>query len=609
MTCQVCGYQSPVPTGRCPRCGAPAAAQPPVPPQPPAPPTPPAAPPQQSWAPEGSWASQPTAPIPTSGGEPTAPLPPYSQGAQAAGVPQFEAPGAAASGAAWGSVPGPDGSWAGAPAASGYAVQPPPTKPKRSRAVVIGIIAAAVVLIAGAGVAGAAWFFGWFGGKTPADVLPANAAIYLRVDINPSMAQKTAALQYFRELPEVSKVVTGGGETDPRKALWNLIVDQSGDTLAGIDYAADIQPWLGDKAGVTLTPRAESAPNNYEPIVAVALQITDEAKARTGLAKVLATGSLKRDITIRDGYAIVTVADDTSQVLSDIAAGTLAQNGDFTADMRALGDTGLASAWLDLSRTYNMAMPVLPTSPASVQVQGRAAMAVRITGDTLELGGVLRGGDPTYTALTASGGGLGELPAGTGVGVNAQGAGKLLLENWDKLQETYGGYWSDLGIEMPDDMAALLGRDFSVAMSSDSMAALAGSDYENPIEIGLISVGDDPGLAQQTAQKLLSSAGAEYPDAVSDDTYTMATTEDYLAALTGGTGARLSSVEKFTKAVPDHAQSVASYYADLEAMKPWFAQYSDEQYRDFLTQLRSTGMSSRTTGSGEASWSFRLIRS
>jgi hypothetical protein len=533
----------------------------------------------------------------------TAPIPTWSAGSQpTAEIPQFEAPGSGdPAAAAWGAAPAADGSWAGAPGATAYAVEPP-TKQKRSRGVVIGIVAAAVVLIAGAGVAGAAWFFGWFGGKTPADVLPGDTALYLRVELNPSMAQKTAALQYFRELPEVAELGVGG-ETDPRKVLWKLIADQSGDALAGIDYDADIQPWLGDKAGISLTPRPENAENSYEPSVAVALQITDETKARAGLAKLIAKGDGKQDV--------ITATEDTSQVLASLVSGTLAQNQDFAGDMRALGDTGLASAWFDLDRTYNMVTPALPTSPASVQVQGRAAMAVRITGDTLELGGVLRGGDPTYTALTPSGNGLGALPAETGVAVNAQGLGKLLQDNWSAIQENYGdmSYWSDMGIEMPDDLAALLGRNFTLAMSADSVRAIASADYESIPDIGLISVGDNAGLAQETARKLLTATGSEFPDAIADDTYTMATSDAYLGILKDSGGARLSGVEKFTKAVPDSAGATGSYYVDLEAMEPWFAQYSDERYRDFLTQLRSTGLASRSTGSGEASWSFRLIRS
>jgi hypothetical protein len=526
----------------------------------------------------------------------------------------------------------PEGSWAGLPVAgepfvaagtaTALLAAPGDRKARRgkgSRRTLLAIALAAVVLVAGAGVAGAAWFFGWFGGKSPADVLPGTAMAYVRVDLNPSMAQKTAMLQFFRDLPEVEDATSGSGtgETDPRKILWDQArrLDYTG-RLDGIRYSSDIEPWLGDKAGLAVVPRggAES------PIVVGAIQVTDAQQAVDGLSALLADSPMALDVTVQDGYAIITNSDDTDIVLDDIEAGTLAQQASFTDTMRALGDTGIASGWADLDAygdwiqaVYNSLSP-LPLPSDYYTSQGQQAAALRFTADTAELAGVSRGANPEFSVTAFKTRGLGDLPADTGVALNLQGGTDLLPAVWDLTEQYFranGGSLDDAlatsGVGK-DDIAALVGRSVTVAMPSPEK--LVPGQSEIP-DIGVVIVGDDPDLAQENVERWLeyqvSNGYLELHDSVDGDTYVVATTRSLQQDL-AEPGERLSGVDKFTKAVPEAGQAGMAAYLDLESLTPLAREYTGD-YQKFVSGLRSVGATTRSTGPGEASFTVRLVRS
>jgi len=513
------------------------------------------------------------------------------------------------------------GAWAASPVAEApvpAATGKAPGRGKGSRRTLLAIALAAVVLVAGGGLAGAAWFFGWFGGKSPADVLPGTAMAYVRVDLNPSMAQKTAMLQFFRDLPEVEDATAGGGgATDPRKILWDQVrrLDYSG-MLDDIRYSSDIEPWLGDKAGLAVVPREGGV-----PIVVGAVQVTDSQKAAEGLARLLEDGPISLDITIRDGYALITNADDTDLVLEDIQAGTLAQQAVFSDPMRALGDTGIASGWADLDAYGEWFRGMLETQGQSGGIygaldeyQGQTAMALRFTADTAELAGVARGTDPELSGSAFKTRGLGDLPAGVGAAMNLQGGADLLPAVWDRLEEFYRANGMSLDDALSgsgmgrDDIASLVGRSLTVAFPSPEELMPGQSDSP---EVGAVVVGDDPDLAQENVERLLedqlSNGYLELHDSVDGDTYVAATSRSLQQDL-AEPGDRLSGVEKFTKAVPDAGQASVAAYLDLESLTPFARDYAEE-YWEFISSLRSAGMTTRVTGSGQASFSARLVRS
>jgi hypothetical protein len=474
-------------------------------------------------------------------------------------------------------------------------------------------------------VAGAAWFFGWFGGKSPADVLPGTAMAYVRVDLNPSMAQKTAMLQFFRDLPEVEDATSGGGtgETDPRKILWDQArrLDYNG-LLDGIRYSSDIEPWLGDKAGLAVVPRGGAE----VPIVVGAVQVTDAQKAVDGLAALLADSPVALDVTVQDGYALITNSDDTDIVLADIEAGTLGQQAIFTDTMRALGDTGIASAWADLDAYgewiqalyeesgYFGSLSPLPLPSDYYTSQGQQAAALRFTAETAELIGVSRGTDTALSVTAFRTRGLGDLPADTGAALNLQGGTDLLPTIWDQTDQYFRANGSSLDEALAtsgmgkDDIAALVGRSLTVALPTPEQISLGQSEIP---DVGVVIVGDDPDLAQENVERALeyqlSNGYLELHDVVDGDTYIVSNRRSLQQEL-ADPGERLSGVDKFTKAVPDAGQAGMAAYLDLESLTPLAREFTGD-YQKFVSSLRSVGMTARATGTGQSSYVMRLVRS
>src|SRR3954447_12333015 len=110
----------------------------------------------------------------------------------------------------------------------------------RQRITACAALAAAALAIAGCGGGGGG------GSDDPATVAPANAPVYLQATLRPTGQLKTNA---------GDAISTVTGETDPGKAIVDLINQQLQSSANDSDvtsYEKDIQPWLGEKAGLFL---------------------------------------------------------------------------------------------------------------------------------------------------------------------------------------------------------------------------------------------------------------------------------------------------------------------------------------------------------------------
>ena len=216
------------------------------------------------------------------------------------------------------------------------AAEAPKTRSSK-RFIIIGAAAGLVVALAGAGA------FAWQkldgGGKQPHDVLPSSVVAYARVDADPSASQKIAILRLVRKFPDLAKELgIKDVDQDVRKPLLKDLVEE-----CDLDYDKDVEPWLGDRLGVAYDGKLDS------PIVAV--KVTDEDKARTGINKLADCGGpdAKTGIAFLDGYALVTPRKaDAAKVVSAAEKKALNDNTAYTADMDKLGEKGVFSAWADL---------------------------------------------------------------------------------------------------------------------------------------------------------------------------------------------------------------------------------------------------------------------
>lgn len=211
---------------------------------------------------------------------------------------------------------------------------------------VIAIAAALAVVVLGGG---AVWAVGAFGGggTQPNDVLPANSIAYARLDLDPAANQKLALFQLARKFTVTKDSFSG---EDPRKALFDTL-NSDGDSK--VDFAKDVDPWLGSRVGFAAVPSGKE-----EPDFAVAIQVKDQELAKGGIAKLMK--GEKYGIAFREDYALLS----TTQALADKYAqgeGSLSDNAEFSDDMGAVGEQGVLSFWADMGGLLDLAKKEVTT--------------------------------------------------------------------------------------------------------------------------------------------------------------------------------------------------------------------------------------------------------
>ncbi|WP_248960486.1 DUF3352 domain-containing protein [Sphaerisporangium perillae] len=480
----------------------------------------------------------------------------------------------------------------------------PPTR-KRGRGWVLAIVAAVVVaLIGGGGVYAMNLLSG--GGTQPEDVLPSGTMAYVRIDLDPSAGQKVALFQLAKKFSATRSAFTGD---DPRKALFELLRKDSKD-LAGVDYARDVEPWLGDRVGIgVLAPRAGSA----TPGVAVAVQVTDQTQARTGLPKL--TGGEMKGLAFREDYAIL--AETQAEADRYAKAAPLSGEAGFAADLKALGDPGVLSFWGDAGRLTKAAeaVGVSPSSGAAAldMVKNvRFAGALRFDGGYAELTGITRGGT-MRAAANAEGSRLSRLPASTVGALSVSGLGELLSKQWAQLTKAAdgtSGSFSDFvaqarqsyGLALPDDLVTLLGKNVTVALDE------RGLDGDLPNAGAVLTT--DPAKAQEIVSKLekfAADSGTAAPQLVkvaADGRLVLANSQEYADLLAkDGT---LGESETFTTAIPDADSASAALYIDLDKIEKYYLKDLQGEDRANAQALRAIGLSARQADD-TTSFSLRVL--
>jgi hypothetical protein len=96
-------------------------------------------------------------------------------------------------------------------------------------------------------------------GAQPAEALPAGTLGYVSIDLDPSGDQKIEAIQTLRKFPEFKDQINLDTDDDLRERLFEEIT-KSGE-CEGLDYEADVKPWLGSRAAFAAVDAGEDAPS------------------------------------------------------------------------------------------------------------------------------------------------------------------------------------------------------------------------------------------------------------------------------------------------------------------------------------------------------------
>ncbi|MET1060515.1 MAG: DUF3352 domain-containing protein [Nocardioides sp.] len=226
----------------------------------------------------------------------------------------------------------------------GARVRPGGDAPRgRSRkGLVIGGGVAAVVL-AGGGVW--AWTAFFAQGPQPAEALPDSTLAYVSIDLDPPGQQKVEAIKTLRKFPAFRDNVGLDTDDDVRKEIFTSLQDEG--LCEDVDYADDIEPWLGDRAAFALVDQGK------DPVPVFVVQIKDQDGAEDGLKKLTACASdASGSEDELGGYAFNgdwVVLAETEGIAQDVVDaaddGNLSEDGDYTKWTDAVGDPGIVTMY------------------------------------------------------------------------------------------------------------------------------------------------------------------------------------------------------------------------------------------------------------------------
>ncbi len=308
---------------------------------------------------------------------------------------------------------------------------------------------------------------------------------------------------------------------------------------------------------------------------------------------------------MRDGFAVCSEDKTVVTLLTEAEQGTmLEESPQFAADMSALGEDGVAAAWVDLKRVGELAETArvgtgllgapLPDAPRG----GRLAVALRFAGPHLELAGRVTDMPMAWPKKGASGTGVPELPAGTLAAFGLTGAGDQVKAGWAAAGDVVNdleGAGRELGVSLPDDLYAALG---------DRMTLAYGGLDDDELRVALETDGD-PAAVGRLVKGLNGSGMGLSPlhQGTAGGDPVVATTEGYAREIGGGSG--LGEQQSFRDAAPGAKGARAVLYLDIASLVKEHGEDLDAKERAQLEPLSALGVT--TSGEGKtAEFSVRL---
>ena len=212
----------------------------------------------------------------------------------------------------------------------------------RKRVLLIGG-AAAVLAVVGVGAWAAVSFLST--GAQPDEALPSSTLGYASIDLDPSGGQKIEALKTLNKFPAFKDEIGLDTDDDIRQRIFE---EFEKDAECGLDYAQDIEPWLGDRMAVAAV---DTGGNTPAPVFVV--QVKDADKADVGLAKVRDCGGDDDALATTGGWvfdgdwAIIAEDQETAQAVSDLTdKGNLADDPEYQDLTSAAGDIGIVNLYV-----------------------------------------------------------------------------------------------------------------------------------------------------------------------------------------------------------------------------------------------------------------------
>lgn len=513
----------------------------------------------------------------------------------------------------------------------------PPTQGSSNRPVLLVALAVVAALVIGGGAWAVTRSLGG-GGDQPASALPQDTAAYLRVDIDPSVGQKIAAVRFFQGFDD--EVLETLRDDDIRAKAFEWMAEQD-ESFAAINYDEDIEPWLGDRLGVGVVPNGTD-----EPYFGIALQVKDEDAAQDGLTKLQEAtnasggeGADGLDWYFHGDYAVLTTTEAVGTLQDLTEAGTLADKDTFREDMDALGDQGVLSGWVDVEplasladsplaeESLNSASMMDPTgalgsmsgtSQLAEQVaSGRFAVAVRFSEDSIEVGGVTRGIEGMGVDGGDSGHVILDLPEDTLAAFSLEHGDQYVAQAYELLKQEFPEDFaeaeaqaSEAGFTLPGDIQTLVGSSLVLAIGPGILGLENTMDDLDIWEIAYRTE-TDTDAAEDLLARAFELTGDPQAEQMlvrrSDDgVLTLGVSQPYVDAVAGG--GNLGGNSTFQAAVPNANDAQSVFYVNVNAFEHlYLPEIEDAETREALELLAAVGYSASNDADGNGEFTFRLV--
>jgi hypothetical protein len=321
------------------------------------------------------------------------------------------------------------------------------------------------------------------GDSDPAAVTPRGVPFYLEVTLRPEGATRDDALAAAGKVLDTD---------DPAGRIRSLIQEAiaSGDTKA--DFAKDIEPWLGSRAGLWFTMPARSG---ADPGLGVAVAVTDAGQARAKIDELAKRNGEKlaprtsgghdyevssdgTAVAVDGDWAILGTEGEVKRGLATLDGDGLASEDRYRTAVDPLPSDRLAHYFLDLKSLIDAALRADPQTSGQLGIfQGvftsafagsPQAGAFTADGDRLALETVMRGDSGLAAKLYSLSGLaasplLAELPGDAWGALAAPKVGESLRTVYGQLAGAFGGAAAgqqlrrDYGIDLEQDVFGWIG--------------------------------------------------------------------------------------------------------------------------------------------------------
>ena len=229
------------------------------------------------------------------------------------------------------------------------------------------------------------------------------------------------------------------------------------------DYESEVKPWLGDSLAIAALPGKDSSRSGLNSYV-FSVQVTNKDSAKAFTDKHIKD----RKIVFVDDLMVIASDED-----SDISESSLKNNitsvESYKADMGKLGDGFLATAWVS-SDLVKQASKSEGTGSTDL-LESRFAAGLKVQDGTIALRTISWQKDELKERGENVKDFAGSMPADWLGSLTFSASPELVNKAWENfksLPTSSQRQLEDLGISSADDMHALLGTQFSFAVTGDS---------------------------------------------------------------------------------------------------------------------------------------------